>query len=72
MRPIYKYTRERGWCWVCQYGNIITMSKISAEACYSKHIRKLAALYFDIDKIEENIAIINRQERDVERASLSY
>ena len=72
MKPIYKKTRERGWCWVCQYGNIITTSTISAEACYRKHIRKLEAMCMDISKIEENIAIINRQERDVERCSYSY
>lgn len=72
MKPIYKRTRERGWCWVCRYGNIITMSKISAEACDSKHIRKLAAMCLDVSKIEKNISIINQQERDVERASYSY
>ena len=72
MRLVYKHTRERGWCWVCQYGNIITTSTISAEACYRKHIRKLASMYLDISKIEENIAIINKQERDVERFSYSY
>ena len=72
MRPVYKHTRERGWCWVCQYGNIITTSTVSADACYRKHIRKLASMYLDISKIEENIAIINKQERDVERFSYSY
>lgn len=72
MKPKYIKTRERGWCWVCKYGNIITTSTISAEACYRKHIRKLAAMCLDINKIEENIAIINRQERDVERCSYSY
>ena len=72
MRPVYKHTRERGWCWVCQYGNIITTSTISADACYRKHIPKLASMYLDISKIEENIAIINKQERDVERFSYSY
>lgn len=72
MRPVYKHTRERGWCWVCQYGNIITTSTVSAEACYRNHIRKLVAMCMDISKIEENIAIINRQKRDVERCSYSY
>ena len=72
MKPKYIKTRERGWCWVCKYGNIITTSTVSAEACYRNHIRKLSSLFFDIDKIESNIEIINHQEREVERLSYSY
>lgn len=60
MKPKYIKTRERGWCWVCQYGNIITTSTVSAEECYRKHIRKLYGLCFNVEQIERNIDFINR------------
>lgn len=72
MKPKYTKTRERGWCWVCQYGNIITTSTVSAEECYRKHIRKLYGLCFNVEQIERNIDFINRQEREVERQCYSY
>lgn len=40
-------------CWYCLYGNIITESQKSPEACFQSHLRKLKKYGVDISKFDD-------------------
>ena len=52
--PQYGNITTAGWCWHSRYGNIITTSRVSADACNKKHIKKLLKNGYSMEEIKRH------------------